>query len=108
MTPLDPNDGGYGSRKLLFCLCCLLVIVGCWFSTGWLHTLSPTFDLLVGGVLAVAGLYLGANIGSKVAIVKSQANVSFQGELPVGGDVPPTPVKPKTPPKAKADEEEGS
>lgn len=79
---LDEKDGGYASRKLLLTLLITAVVVGCWILTAKLLALAPTFETLLGGLLGILAIYCGVNVASRFAVVKSQANVSFQGEVP--------------------------
>ena len=62
-----------------------VLIVGCWLLTGLWLALAATFDALLGGLLAVLGLFITGNVANKYVVAKSLSGVSFQGEVPTGG-----------------------
>lgn len=79
-----PKDGGAKSRKLWFAAGVGLAMIGSWLCTGYLVTLQPTFDTLVGGLLAIAGLFMAGNVSSKWVIAKANAAVSFKDDAVPG------------------------
>lgn len=77
---IDPKDGGVRSRKMWFAAGVGIVMVLCWLATGFLLPLASTFDALIGGLLAITGLYITGNVANKYAIIKNSPKVSFAGE----------------------------
>jgi cytochrome c biogenesis protein CcdA len=94
---LDPNDGGVASRKLWFAVGTASVMVICWVVTALHAALTPTYDTLLGGLLAVLGLYLTGNISSRWITAKNNPSVSFKDESPEGESK--SKVEPKSSPK---------
>lgn len=78
---LDPNDGGYSSRKMWMSIGTSFLMSLCWLATGKWPILGPTYDTLLGGLLTALGLFISGNVVSKHLISKAQANVSFAGEI---------------------------
>jgi hypothetical protein len=101
--PLDERDGGLASRKLWFCVGTALAMIATWFCTGFIHSLQPTFDTVIGGILAISGLYLTGNVASRWVAAKSQSGISFQGEVPGIQAQPTEPRKVSKPPASDGD-----
>ena len=66
----DMKDGGFKSRKLLFGLALVVVMVGAFLAAARWNALIPSLEVLYGGLVAVYGLYCGANVGNKVGVGK--------------------------------------
>jgi hypothetical protein len=66
----DPKDGGFLSRKLVlaFVLVQELVVMHL-LSARW-GSLIPGLEILDGAVVAIFGIYCGANIGNKISVGK--------------------------------------
>jgi hypothetical protein len=71
----DVKDGGYFSRKFTFGVgATLLLVIVAFVAARWVPAMIPMYDAIVGGVIALYGLFLGANVGGKHVIGK--ANVA--------------------------------
>lgn len=67
---IDPNDGGYASRKFwLSCATMLLLFLGALVAAKYAG-MAGVYPELIGGLLAVLATYCGANIGAKVVTGK--------------------------------------
>jgi putative Mn2+ efflux pump MntP len=65
------RDNGWKSRKLAFSLFSVLTIFcGALIGARW-QSFQPMYETLVGGVVAVAGLYLGGTIATKWVGIKA-------------------------------------
>jgi hypothetical protein len=77
------DHSGWKSRKLWFSVFCVLVIAA--VAIVAIRTESPTvhlvFEVTVGGVVAIAGLFLAGNVTGKWVSVKGQATTN-QGPNP--------------------------
>lgn len=77
---MDPRDGGFASRKFWVVVGTATSIITCWLLTGFMKALVPTYDTVVGGLLAVAGLYLTGNVVTKWVTAKSNPTVTIKGD----------------------------
>jgi len=91
---LDPKDGGVLSRKMWFAVGIAVAMIACWLLTGWWIPLATTYEALLGGLLAVLGLFITGNVANKFVVAKSLANVSFQGEVAGQEAAPKAPAAP--------------
>lgn len=72
---LDISDGGFASRKLWFGIgtsiaICTMAILGAWV----LPALIPQMPTVIGGLLAVLGLFIGGNLGQSAITGKFLVN----------------------------------
>ena len=69
------------SRKFRFGLICLLLI----FAVGASVLINPIFlhiiEILVGGIVAVFGIYCGVNVANKYALGKAQGATVYTSQL---------------------------
>lgn len=65
---LDVRDGGFLSRKLLFGLALVVVMVGAFLAAARWNALIPSLGVLYGGLVAVYTIYCGANVGNKIGV----------------------------------------
>lgn len=71
MSAFDPKDGGTKSRKLWFSVFTVMVLLfGMWYASRH-ESVAPLYGELVGGIVAIAGLYLAGNIAGKFTIGKN-------------------------------------
>lgn len=65
---LDPEDGGFKSRKLLLVLFSMMLI----FIASLIPSqfISANYPTLVGGIIALTTLYVGGNVASNMVIAK--------------------------------------
>lgn len=69
---LDPDDGGYRSRKLWYAVGTSASIVGVAVLAAWkLPSLGPLLDTVVGGLVATLAIYSGVNVANKFTVAKS-------------------------------------
>lgn len=68
------RDNGWKSRKLAFCTFAVFAMLGFALLTAPLPALTPLFDTFVGGVVAVAGLFLTGSVATKWVGTKAPAD----------------------------------
>jgi hypothetical protein len=73
MSALDPNDGGWQSRKLHLTLFTQVLIFGGAILAGRYALMGPHYEMMVGGLIACLGAFLGVNVAAKWAIGKNIA-----------------------------------
>jgi hypothetical protein len=71
MNEFLAKDNGYRSRKLVFSVFSVATMVATWWVAGRNPALVPMYDTLVGGIVAVAGLYLAGSVGAKLVATKA-------------------------------------
>lgn len=65
------NDGGLASRKLWFAVfTSLAVVLGAAAAVKW-PLFSPNYEVMIGGLLGVLGIYLTGNLGAKYVLGKT-------------------------------------
>jgi hypothetical protein len=89
------RDGGYKSRKLAFSFFAVITIFAGWIIAGKYPAMAALYDTFVGGVVAIAGLFLTGSVATKWVGTKAPAD-------------PPKPKKedPPKPPPARFPEDE--
>jgi hypothetical protein len=69
---IDPKDGGVASRKLWLIIGAMgLCFAGAALAARW-PAFEPSYGTLVGGIVALASLYCGANLGHKWVMTKQK------------------------------------
>lgn len=85
MDPLD--DGGFSSRKFIFCCVSgvVLVIVGILAGTRW-PGLAGIYPTMIGAVLGLCGIHSTSNIADKFVVAKAAATPASKPPVkPVAG-----------------------
>jgi hypothetical protein len=72
IEPETLKDHGFKSRKLAFSIFTILCVFAGLVLAGFWPTIQPMYDTLVGGVVAIAGLYLAGNIGQRFVATRTQ------------------------------------
>lgn len=78
----DPKDGGFLSRKLVLCFILVQELVIMHLLSARWGSLIPGLEILDGAVVAMFGIYCGANIGNKIGVGKFGAKSAAVEPLP--------------------------
>jgi hypothetical protein len=79
----DVKDGGYFSRKFTFGVgATLLIVFVALVAAKWVPAMIPMYDAMVGGIIALYGLFLGGNISGKHVIGKANVAAKKAVESP--------------------------
>lgn len=84
------RDNGFKSRKFWFSVFITVVMLFAWLVAGVKPALAPLYDTLVGGLVALAGLYLTGSIATKWVGSKAPASPARAPDLE---EPPPAPAK---------------
>lgn len=83
------RDGGMKSRKLWFAVFAMMLVVISGAGAVYLPTFASIYETLVGGIVAVAGMYLTGNVAQKWVGVRAQpALMAAAAALPQPPAVP--------------------
>ncbi len=103
------KDGGMKSRKLWFAIFAITVIVGAAVVGPmiWAGFVS-VYDAMVGGIVAIAGMYLTGNVAQKWVGVKAQPalmEAAAKQPKPVAQPLADQPEEPAQPPAQRFTED---
>jgi hypothetical protein len=70
-TVLDPDDGGYASRKLWVALIGMALVTAGFILSGIYPVLAGSFPAMIGGISALAALYMTGNVAQNWVVAKS-------------------------------------
>ena len=68
------------SRKFKMGLLCMLIIVSMAASTMWLPQMAAVMVEVIGGLVAIYGIYCGANIANKWAVGRTMVDLGSQSD----------------------------
>jgi hypothetical protein len=89
---MDPNDGGFASRKFLFCVVVATAIVIIGLLAGTVLTgISAVLTEIYGALLGISGLYLTGNISNSYLAAKAAATPTSKAPVKLVADKKPPP-----------------
>lgn len=86
------------SKKFIFVIGCVGALFGFAVVAAWkLILMAPMYDAFVGGVIALAGIYLTGNVANKFVVGKHAIDktVADQGVVEISPEESPEPPAPK-------------